>query len=862
MRRTTNRFPSGRILGAALVAVVFCGAPASAATFVVTKTADTADGVCDQDCSLREALVAANGSPGPDTIELSAGVFALTRGGADSFAAVGDLDVRESVTISGAGSGVTIVDAVGLSPRERVIELDPCTAPGDCPGPSVVSLVGVTLRGGSAPFGGAVFVPVGSTLALTNAEIIENQAANGAGLFVAGTVTITGSALTGNAAVTTGSMNDGFGGGLFVAPGASATLVDAVVAGNTASRNGGGTYAGGTLVASQGEFTGNQAGGIGGAIEGTGSLTLTGTRVAGNTGEDGGGVAYVGLGTATLTGVEIEDNTADGTTTLGGGGGVFLFSGTMTITDSTIVRNTAFGEGGGGVLSAGALSITDTTLTENLAALHDGPLPPTTNAPGFGGGVLLIEGGTATIVRVGFLDNEAGKSGGAIYQDRSASAAISESTFTGNHAIGLFGGAIVNEGDLELSGSTLSGNTAGLNGGALSTSVGTATVDGCTLSENQAGVSGGAVYHFAGEGGSLTLTDSHLLDNDAAALGGGLLNQGVAIVTGGSIAGNEATQTGGGVYNTSSSTLTLTGVQVADNVAATGNGGGIWNDGTLEATDVAIEGNQAIAPGSGIGGGLGNQLGTAQLLRTIVHGNTAQAAGGLFNFNDGTLLVEASTVSGNTALGPFGGGIQNQAVATLQNVTVSGNTAGTAGSGLMSALGGETEVVHVTFADNLGAGISALYLFDGAVTASNTLVAGSCTNQGTLDSLGGNLEGPGNTCSFGDSSDQRNVASIGIGPLAVAGGSTATHALLPGSPAIDAAVALHCLATDQRGIARPFDGDGVDGAACDIGAVELPEPARAAFGIAFGTLAGFASARRPNRRAGRRRLLFREPDPA
>jgi len=847
MRGTKNRFPSGQISAAAFlaIAVVLGGAPAGAVTFVVTKTTDTADGVCDQDCSLREAVVAANASPGPDTIQLPAGVFALTRGGADSFALVGDLDVRESVTLSGAGAGVTIIDAVGLAPRERVLELDPCTTPDDCPGPSRVSLSSVTLRRGSAPFGGAVFVPVGSTLSLTNAEITENQAANGAGLFIAGAATITDSALTGNTAVTTGSTSDGFGGSLFVAAGASATLADSHVADNTASRNGGGVYAGGTVIVSQGEFTGNHAGGIGGAIESTGDLTLTGTRVAGNTGEDGGGVAYVGLGTATLTGVEIEDNTADGTTTLGGGGGVFLFSGTMTITDSVIARNTAFGEGGGGVVSAGALSITDTTVTENLAALHDGPLPPPTNAPGFGGGMLLIEGGTATLVRVGFLANEAGKSGGAIYQDRSASAEISGSTFTGNHALGFFGGAIVNEGDLVLSGSQLSGNTAALNGGALSTSVGTATVSGCTLSANQAGVSGGAVYHFAGEGGSLSLTDSHLLDNGAASLGAGLLNQGVATVTGGSIAGNEAAQTGGGIYNTTGSTLTLTNVRVEANVAATGNGGGIWNDGTLGASDVRIEGNQAIAPGSGIGGGLGNQLGTAQLLRTIVHGNTAQAAGGLFNFNDGTLLVEASSVSGNTALGPFGGGIQNQAVATLQNVTVSGNSAGTAGSGLMSALGGETEVVHVTFADNLGAGIPALYLFDGAVTASNTLVAGSCNNQGTLSSLGGNLEGPGNTCSFADASDQRNVASIGIGPLAVAGGSTATHALLPGSPAIDAAVGLHCLATDQRGIARPFDGDGVDGAACDVGAVELPEPARAALGIAFVTLAGIAAARRP-----------------
>ena len=40
--------------------------PAYAATFVVTKTADTADGTCDADCSLREAIIAANAAAGAD----------------------------------------------------------------------------------------------------------------------------------------------------------------------------------------------------------------------------------------------------------------------------------------------------------------------------------------------------------------------------------------------------------------------------------------------------------------------------------------------------------------------------------------------------------------------------------------------------------------------------------------------------------------------------------------------------------------------------------------------------------------------------------------------------------------------------
>src|SRR4051812_44538631 len=84
---------------------------ASAATFTVTKEADTADGACDADCSLREAVIAANAAAGADTITVPAGTYVLDRVGANEDAAdTGDLDITDDVTINGAGSGSTIVD--------------------------------------------------------------------------------------------------------------------------------------------------------------------------------------------------------------------------------------------------------------------------------------------------------------------------------------------------------------------------------------------------------------------------------------------------------------------------------------------------------------------------------------------------------------------------------------------------------------------------------------------------------------------------------------------------------------------------------------------------------------------------------
>jgi len=103
------------------------------------------------------------------------------------------------------------------------------------------------------------------------------------------------------------------------------------------------------------------------------------------------------------------------------------------------------------------------------------------------------------------------------------------------------------------------------------------------------------------------------------------------------------------------------------------------------------------------------------------------------------------------------------------------------------------------------------------------LISGSCSGQGisTASSTGGNLESPGNTCRLDQVTDQVSVADPLVGPLADNGGPTFTHALLPGSPAIDAAGG-GCGPLDQRGSSRPQDGDGDGSSLCDAGAFEAP----------------------------------------
>lgn len=107
----------------ACVALIGAAAPVSAATFAVTRFDDGSDGACDADCTLREAVIAANAAAGADTITLPAGSYDLTipdatSGVDEDLAATGDLDVAGGgLTVQGAGAATTEIDATALGNR-------------------------------------------------------------------------------------------------------------------------------------------------------------------------------------------------------------------------------------------------------------------------------------------------------------------------------------------------------------------------------------------------------------------------------------------------------------------------------------------------------------------------------------------------------------------------------------------------------------------------------------------------------------------------------------------------------------------------------------------------------------------------
>jgi hypothetical protein len=324
--------------------------------------------------------------------------------------------------------------------------------------------------------------------------------------------------------------------------------------------------------------------------------------------------------------------------------------------------------------------------------------------------------------------------------------------------------------------------------------------------------------------------------------GGGVANFGGTLtVTNSTITGN-AGDSGGGVANRSG-TLIVTNSTISDNFANDFPGGGVANfGGTVTVTNSTISGNYTYQDE---GGGIANRGGTLTVTNSIITGNRVSLGegGGIFN-GEGTLTVQNSTISDNDNDGGSGGGVANRSgTVTITNSTITGNYAYN-GGGVVNS-GGTVTITNSTitgnFTGSLGAGGGVVSA--GTLTLARTLVAGNTAptgpeihNDGTVLANNHNLFGVDGTAGVeGFSPGATDIVppagvllpDILTPTLAFHGGFTQTHALVPGSPAIDAGGPA-CfdangapLLTDQRGKPRPVDGDGNGTAACDIGAFEF-----------------------------------------
>ncbi len=249
------------------------------------------------------------------------------------------------------------------------------------------------------------------------------------------------------------------------------------------------------------------------------------------------------------------------------------------------------------------------------------------------------------------------------------------------------------------------------------------------------------------------------------------------------VSNSNGVTVGGGIANLGSASVTTSTFSSNSAAGPTGYGGGAANSGTLSVTDSTFDENVATGgrgeyDGAGTGGGIGNS---------------------------GTLSLTNCTLSSNSATGTsggLGGGIADSGKVSLTDVTVADNLAGNGGG--IAWIAGSTS--SVTSIDSI---------FQNPQGGNLSVAAG-----GTFQSLGHNLFSDTPSVSL-QPSDLVDTDPL-LGPRASNGGPTLTQALLTGSPAIGAGIAVPGVTTDQRGAPRPTSG------ATDIGAFQSQSTVTAA----------------------------------
>ncbi len=432
--------------------------------------------------------------------------------------------------------------------------------------------------------------------------------------------------------------------------------------------------------------------------------------------------------------------------------------------------------------------------------------------------------------------------GGGVYVGENSALTLKNTTVDSNIASDLDYVSIIEGGGiyigknstLIMENSTVSGNFTG-NGGIVNSGGGIFADDGSTLSLENSIISG----NFTG-------------NSDSNSSGGGIFAFENCILTlKDTIISNNRSCFGGGIYTLSGSILRLEDSSVKDNFASeaciNSSGGGIYGQGSqIIVENSAISGHDVGGYGGGISYGGGDIYSDIILRNSVVSDNSAEAGAGLFT-SLASLTLENSIINDNNASGRGGAIFSMAGTSTLKNSTISGNTSSKFGGAVFA--GGNVSILTVencTITANSASGEDAsgggIYCLENetlkvTMTLKNTILAGNTLSEGGTSpdcngefiSQGYNLIGDRTGCTFTpQSTDIVGTSESPVDPLLGIltdnDGPTQTHALQPGSPAINAGsctdISGEPITTDQRGESRPKPAGGE----CDIGAYELDQP--------------------------------------
>ncbi|MBD2495408.1 choice-of-anchor Q domain-containing protein [Nostoc sp. FACHB-280] len=555
----------------------------------------------------------------------------------------------------------------------------------------------------------------------------------------------------------------------------------------TDARGGGGVYNAGNLtlrnVTIRNNFSGGQdsSGNNGGGIYNStsGVLKLNNSTVTANyAGQvdaedffyagDGGGIYNAGI--LTLNKSAINGNSAGyyndsySPNNFGYGAGIYN-TGTLTAKNSTINNNRGVA-GGTGIYSTGTVTLSYSSVDNNQSENQE--------YIAFSG---IVSNGSLTIKNSSVSNNAAIAVGGAgAGIDSSGTLIISYSKIDNNSS--YWSSGVIHSGTLTVTNSSINYNSGRNSSGLIAT--GTSKIDRTTINGNY------SYYDFSNAGlilyGIATVSNSSISNNSSDYGSTGLSSIGLrgssnVIVSNSTISSNiggldvTGDINSNGIYNSASGNLTVIRSTITGNSNAEGAANGtIVNDGTITIISSTISDNSA-----GLGGGILNN-GTAFVINTTINNNTAGIGAGINN--SGTLTLVNSTISSNQSYSE-GGGIYNSGTLTVSNSTIAFNK---------SYYDDENTVSN-------GAGI---YNADtGTATINNSIIAGNNDNIpgavnpdvfGNFISNGYNLIGNLNGSTGFNPNEQLQVSISQVIDTILRdnGGPVKTHALVYGSPAINA----------------------------------------------------------------------------
>ncbi len=605
-------------------------------------------------------------------------------------------------------------------------------------------------------------------------------------------------------------------GGLHVA------ISGATLSGGDAVNAGGAIVSGSNLALSRCAIVGSHAGSFGGAVHvSSGSVAaFTDCTFSGNSSGVRGGAVELFNASASFTNCTISGNTAS----FGGGGGISLIAGigdqTLAITNSTIANN--IGTAAGGIrLEAGAGGSVSLTLRSSIIANNTGP--SVSESPGVGG--------TTTVTSLGFnLTSDDG--GGYLTDDTDQT-----NTDPRLGALQYNGGPTQTHMPLLASPAIDQGNSAGVATdqrgrtrsfdapdipaipGSDNSDIGAVEAHPVIVMNN-ANAGDGSLRQVIGnapEGADVLFDPQFFAQPRNIVLDGDILVGTSLSIHGPDALLNVSGSSLGRVFNIASDAPVTISDMAILNGKSQFNGGAIASNSDLALTRCTVGNSETDAQGGGVF--LHGAVGT--FTDSLIGRNVASGRGGGIGLDAASATLTNCTVFGNTAT-RFGGGISlvtssgNQTLVVI-NSTITENegsdSAGIRVEALAAPLSAGATLRNSILAGNVGPNLRALAATDATAT---------------IKSLGYNLSDDDGAGLLDHPTDQIETNPL-LGPLQDNGGPTLTHALLPGSPAIDKGASSGS-STDQRGFPRPLDDPAIDNAqdgdGADIGAFELslPEP--------------------------------------